>query len=161
MRPFAEVGFGWGLREGARSLVLALIAGLTFGLWMVAADHWLFAGIVPASQRALFAGPEYPTILYLVLRDEVLLRGLLLPVLLWAGLAHKPWLAITMTALVAWPLLNLGYFTALDWSALVATRELALHVAAGCLWGWLCWRHGWLAGVTGHFAAYAALLPLS
>ena len=164
MRPFAATGFVWGLRHDARSLVVAIAAGLAFGLWMVAADRWLFAGIVPASQHALFAGPEYLTIVWLVLRDEVVLRALVFPLLLWAGLARQrlgPPLAILLTALVGWPLLNLGYFADLAWSAPVVARELTLHVAAGSLWGWLCWRHGWLAGLTGHVAAYAALLPLS
>ena len=164
MRPFAETGFAWGLRNDARSLALALGAGLAFGLWMVAADRWLFAGIVPASQHALFAGPEYWAIGWLVLRDEVLLRGLVLPLLLWAGFAwrrQRPPIAIFLTALIAWPLLNSGYIGTLHWSVQVAARELTLHVAAGSLWGCLCWRHGWLAGLTGHLAAYGALLPLS
>lgn len=159
MKPFAETGFVWGLRHGGRSFALAIGAGLAFGLWMVAADRWLFPEIVPAAQQALFAGPDYPTIAWLVLRDEVLLRALALPLLLWAGV--RGLLAVLLTALVAWPLLNLGYTANLDWSALVMARELTLHVAAGCLWGWLCWRHGWLAGLSGHLAAYGPLLPLS
>ena len=145
-------------------MVLAIGVGLAFGLWMVAADRWFFAAIVPASQHALFAGPEYLTLGWLVLRDEVLLRGLVLPLLLWVGFARPrlgPPVAILLTALVAWPLLNSGYAASLDWSTLVTARELTLHVAAGSLWGWLCWRHGWLAGLTGHVAAYGALLPLS
>jgi hypothetical protein len=164
LRPFAETGCAWGLRHSGRSLALAIGAGLAFGLWMVAADRWVFAAIVPSSQQALFTGPEYVTIAWLVLRDEVLLRGLVLPLLLWAGLSRHhlgPPVAILLTALVAWPLLNFGYAGSLTWSALVLSRELTLHVAAGCLWGWLCWRHGWLAGLTGHIAAYGALLPLS
>jgi hypothetical protein len=164
LKPFAETGFAWGLRHGARSLTLAVGAGLAFGLWMIVADRWLFSAIVPASQHALFAGPEYLTIGWLVLRDEVLLRGLVLPVLLWTGFARLrlgPPIAIFLTALIAWPLLNSVYAASLDLSALVVMRELTLHVAAGSLWGWLCWRHGWLAGLTGHVAAYGALLPLA
>lgn len=162
--PFAKVGFAWGLRHGFRSLAIAAAAGFAFGLWMVAADRWLFAAIVPAAQHALFHLSAWPTILFLILRDEVVLRGVILPLLLWTIFARRrngPLVAVLLTALVAWPLLNLAYVGSINWSGIVAARELGLHFAATALWGWLCWRHGWLAGLAAHLAAYAALIPLS
>lgn len=70
------------------------------------------------------------------------------------------WTAIALVALVAYPLSALGYFRALDWTAPTAVREAVLHGGAGLLWGWLCRRHGWLAGLAGHLAAHLALQPL-
>jgi hypothetical protein len=32
--------------------------------------------------------------------------------------------------------------------------------AVGSVWGWLYWRHGWLAGVAGHSATHLVMDPL-
>ena len=152
-------------------MVIAVTAGLAFGLWMVIADTAVFAAIIPHSQRVLFEQTplalQLPVIAGLVIYDEVLLRLLALPLLVAALSAVTKqrtsvawWAAILITAAVLWPLLTLRYLTVLDWSALTVLREISLHVAAGTLWGWLCWRHGWLSGLTGHLSAYLALVPL-
>ena len=70
------------------------------------------------------------------------------------------YLAIAVVAFVAYPLWSHRYFAGLQWSALTAARELALHFSATALWGWLYWRHGWLAAVTAHGAAHLTLEPL-
>ena len=62
--------------------------------------------------------------------------------------------------LVLYPLGTWGYFGTLDWSGETVARELLLHGGQGVLCGWLYWRHGWLAGVTGHICAQLALQPL-
>lgn len=161
-------GFAFGLRFGLRSLGVALAAGLALGLWIAVADTWLFAAAVPASQHDLFEATPLAarllTIALLVVRDEVVLRLFVLGGLVWlfgrrAGAAGQ-WLAILLTALIAWPLLSRGYVASLDLSTLTIVREIILHGAAGILWGWLCLRHGWLAGLAGHFSAYFAMVPL-
>jgi len=30
----------------------------------------------------------------------------------------------------------------------------------GCVWGWLYWRHGWLAAVAGHVLTHPVLDPV-
>ena len=32
--------------------------------------------------------------------------------------------------------------------------------AVGCVWGWLYWRHGWLAALAGHTSTHLVLDPL-
>ncbi|PLK25701.1 hypothetical protein [Novosphingobium sp. TH158] len=158
-------------RHGARSLALAAGAGLTFGAWMALADATLFSTIVPQVQRDMVAeaGPLARIAWFArgALIDELQLRLVALTGITWSVMAltgrRGPavhWLAILLTAFVAYPLVARGYFTGLEWSALTVIRELSLHGAAGVLWGWLCWRHGWLAGLTGHIAAHASLQPL-
>ena len=50
-----ELGFGLLPRQGLRSLGLALIAGLGFGVWMALADASLFASAIPEVQRLMTA----------------------------------------------------------------------------------------------------------
>jgi hypothetical protein len=160
-------GFAFGLRFGLRSLGAALAAGLVLGLWIAFADTWLFSPIVPASQHALFEATPFAarllTIALLVLRDEVVLRLIVLGGLVWLfGRSSDAarWLAILFTALVAWPVLSHGYIVGLVLSAPTIAREILLHGMAGIVWGWLCLRHGWLAGFVGHLGAYLAMVPL-
>lgn len=164
---FAKAGIALGLRNGWRSLAIAAVAGTGFGIIMATADLTVFAAAVPASQKALFAAPDLPFIGALVLYDELVLRligmtALTLLVMAVTGRrgAAVHWAAIALTAMVLWPLSARGYLVQLDWSALTAAREVTLHGGAGLVWGWLCWRHGWLAGLIGHLSAYAGLIPL-
>lgn len=163
----APTGFALGFRNGWRSFGIALAAGLGVGASIALADLSLFAGIVPVSQKQLLAEPSLPLIGALVLYDELVLRFAGLTALTWlltrvtgkqSDIIH--WIAIALTAGVLWPLSARGYIATLDWSALTLLREVTLHGGAGMAWGWLCWRHGWLAGLAGHLAAYGALVPM-
>jgi hypothetical protein len=170
LRP-RELGFVLTLRHGLRSLVLAAVLGLSFGLWMAIADAWLFASAVPRVQHEMLASVPTLSRIALFARgalfDEVEFRLIALTGLAWLIArttgwrdGRAVWSAILLVALVLYPLGTWGYFGALDWSGLTVTRELLLHGGAGVLWGWLYWRHGWLAGVTGHVAAHLSLQPL-
>ncbi len=165
------LGFGILPRQGLRSLAIALIAGLAFGLWMALADAALFAGAVPDVQRLMVAQMSTSERIMWFARgalvDEMIFRLIALTALAWclalmSGLrgGALAWPAILLTALVVYPLGSWAYLSALEPGALTALRELALHGAAGVLWGWLYWRHGWLSGVTGHIAAHLSLQPL-
>jgi len=168
---FSDTGFSLYPRQGARSLTIGLAAGLAFGCWMAAADATVFASAVPASQQAILASTTAVERIAAYARgalgDEIALRLIVMTVLVWLLMAISRkrgkavhWAAIVLTAFVAWPLWASAYVTSLDWSALTVLREVLLHSAAGTLWGWLCWRHGWLTGLTGHIGAHLALQPL-
>ncbi|MGE3691942.1 MAG: hypothetical protein AB7F98_11240 [Novosphingobium sp.] len=170
LRP-RELGFVLTLRHGARSLLLALGMGLAFGVWMAAADTWLFSAAVPQVQHdMLHSMSALHRIAWFsrgALSDEILFRFVALTCLAWTIARYSGWRdgkavwpAILAVALLIYPLGTWGYFASLDWSALTAAREVLLHGAAGVLWGWLYWRHGWLAGVAGHVAAHISLQPL-
>lgn len=166
-----ELGFALTLRQGRRSALVALLAGLAFGVWMALADALLFAGAIPATQHeAVRTVPLFDRLAWHargVLFDEAVFRLICVTGLAWLIAAASgrrgawiAWTAIMLAALVIYPLGTPSYFRTLDWTALTVARELALHGAAGVLWGWLYWRHGWLAGVLGHMAAHLALQPL-
>ncbi|MFM5929428.1 MAG: hypothetical protein ACKOPQ_00800 [Novosphingobium sp.] len=158
-------------RHGLRSLGIAAGAGLAFGAWMALADASLFQSVVPQVQHDMVAeaGPLARIAWFArgALVDEIQLRLVALTGLTWGAVAltgkqsaRLHWLCIAATAFIVWPFVARGYFAGLDWSVLTGLREATLHGAAGMLWGWLCWRHGWTAGLTGHVAAHASLQPL-
>ncbi|MEJ6008724.1 hypothetical protein [Novosphingobium aquae] len=158
-------------RQGLRSLGIAAGAGLAFGAWMAFADTTVFASVVPQVQHDMEAeaGPLARIAWFArgALFDEVQLRLIALPLITWAAMAATGrrgdwlhWLAVLLTAFAAYPIIAYGYFAGLEWSVLTALRELTLHGAAGVLWGWLCWRHGWMAALVGHVAAHVSLQPL-
>lgn len=170
LRP-RELGFFLTFRHGTRSLRLAALAGLVFGLWMAVADTWLFASVVPPVQHELLATTSTSSRIWQfaggAFFDEIEFRLIALTGLAWLIArstgwrdARAVWPAILAVALVLYPLGTWGYFGTLDWSGMTVARELLLHCGAGVLWGWLYWRHGWLAGVTGHISAHLALQPL-
>lgn len=161
--------FGW------RSLLTGVAAGLAFGCWMALADATMFAGAVPEVQREILNAGGLMSRLALFMRgsliDELVLRLIGQSALIWAIIivsgrrgAAAAWPAILLVAFVLWPLWASGYIRELDWTTLTLAREVALHGAAGVLWGWLCWRHGWLTGLAGHESAHLSLqllLPLT
>lgn len=166
-----DLGLGVLPRQGLRSLGLALLAGLLFGAWMALADATVFTGAIPEVQRLMVAQMSAPERIAWFARgallDEVIYRLIGLTGAVWCLAlvtrlrgAALMWPAILLVALVAYPAGTWDYFSALEPSALTAARELALHGAAGVLWGWLYWRHGWLSAVTGHVAAHLSLQPL-
>ena len=167
----AELGLALRPRRGLRSLALALGAGLAFGLYMALADATLFAGAIPEVQRQMVAQmPAGERIVWFArgaLVDELLYRLIGLTAIAWCLAQVTPWRggvlvwpAILLAAFALYPAGNWAYFAALEPGPLTVLREIALHGAAGVLWGWLYWRHGWLSGVTGHVAAHLSLQPL-
>jgi hypothetical protein len=60
---------------------------------------------------------------------------------------------------VAYPAFHLDYLQTLTPSALTVLREVMLH-GAGILWGYLYWRYGLVAAITGHISAHLSLEPL-
>ena len=166
-----DLGFALLPRRGWRSLALAAGLGLAFGAYMALADSLVFSSVIPEVQRAMRVqmplGERLEFFARGSLADEIEFRLLALTAIAWglAGVTRSTgpkvhWAAILLTALVVYPLGNWNYFRFLDPSALTVLREIALHGAAGVLWGWLYWRHGWLSGLTGHVSAHLTLQPL-
>lgn len=165
-----RLGLSLTLRHGLRSLAIAVAAGMAFGAWMALADATFFRGAVPDVQHWMVAHLTAPQRIALAWRgalfDEVVLRLGAVTVLVWLGRYvgltgwRACWPAILAAAGLAWSLTVLPYLSDLHWSAPVILREVLLHVAAGTLWGWLYCRHGWLAGMAGHWAAHLTLQPL-
>ena len=170
LRP-RELGLFLTFRHGTRSLRMAVLAGLALGLWMAMADTWLFAGVVPPAQHELLRNMSTFARIAVFARgalfDEIWFRLIALTGLAWLiarGTGWRDgravWPAILAVAVVLYPLGTWEYFRTLDWSGMTVAREVLLHGGAGVLWGWLYWRHGWLAGVSGHICAHLALQPL-
>jgi hypothetical protein len=138
---------------------MALADGTVFAAVVPEVQHWML-GTMDLGQRLAFAARG-------VVFDEIVLRFGVLAALVWALARVRGrtddatwWVAILIVALAVYPLSAWSYFSALDWSGLTVAREVLLHGGAGALWGWLCWRHGWLAGLAGHLAAHLSLQPL-
>lgn len=166
-----ELGFGLLPRNGWRSLTLAVVLGLAFGAWMALADTTVFASAYPEVQRQMVEQLPVASRIALHARgalvDEVIYRLIGVTAIAWCcALVSRlrgpalAWPAILFAALIAYPLGTWDYFSALEPGAMTVLRALALHGAAGVLWGWLYWRHGWLCAVTGHIAAHLTLQPL-
>lgn len=167
----ASAGISIRPQEGARSLAMAAMLGLAWGLAMILADVTIFHDAVPKLYTSVLVSRT--TIERLtnsavgVTLEEVLYRGLAF-IALVAVLrrfaspeARWPyWLAIASVAMVIYPLFHQGYLAGLEDGALPILREFALHGTAGMAWGWLCWRHGWISGLTGHLVAHLAIDPL-
>jgi hypothetical protein len=163
-------GLGLGVLPpgGIRALGVAAAIGLAFGIWMAAADAFLFRAAVPAGQTAFVATTSaLDRIAYFAPRavlDEILFRLLLLSALIrvLAGGARPPPAARCWIAIVAGSAIYLLFHPA--WLAtpepLVLAREAALHLSAGILWGYLYWRQGLLAAITAHVGAHLSLQPL-
>lgn len=171
LAPWRQTGLSILPRRGWRSLALAGLLGMGFGLYMALADRLVFAGAVPPMQHMMVRdwplGTRWSYFFTGAFLDEVKLRLAAMTLLAWVASRWRQPVPdgamraiIVAVALVAYPVSALDYFTALPWSALTLARELCLHGTAGMLWGWLYWRNGWSAAVVGHLAAHVTLQPL-
>jgi hypothetical protein len=138
---------------------------------MALADRFLFSSAVPETQTSFVSSlSAYQRILFFAkaaVTDEVVFRLVLMTALVWliaklngAIRSWCYWVAILVTAIIAYPLGHLVYLASLAPTILVAAREIALHGLAGIVWGYLYWRHGLLASIVGHVAAHLSLQPL-
>jgi hypothetical protein len=144
---------------------------------MAVADAFLFRAVVPASQTTMVTATSamQRIVLFapLAMLDEIGFRLLLMSALAWLltlpmafgdppspGRNLRFWVAIITVAGIYLPL-HPSYLASLGpLTPMVATREVALHLSAGILWGYLYWRYGLIAAMAGHTSAHLTLQPL-
>ena len=153
--------------HGGRYLVVrAVLIGLVFGVYAAVADGLVFRAHLPAAQAASIATiPAWQRIagfMPLVVVDEDVYRLGLVSLLAWCLGASKRGatafrLAIVAVAIV-YVLLHLQLATAGGpLTPVLGVREVAVHVSAGCLWGYLFWRHGLTTAIVAHASAHVSL----
>jgi hypothetical protein len=182
--PILDVARAWnrlGLRvlpqDGLWPIVTAVMLGLAFGAYMAVADAFLFRAVVPASQTMMVdeanAVQRIALFVPLAVLDEIEFRLLLMSAVVWlltiSTEGRDPvsprrnlrfWVAIIAVAIIYLPL-HPTYLASLGpLTPMLASREVALHVAAGILWGYLYWRSGLVASIAGHVSAHLTLQPL-
>ena len=138
--------------------VILAIAGVTASILVL--DGLLFRQhLTPDYVRAFTSPliPRLPVLSLIAAIDEFKYRLLLMTVLvaLQKLVFGKLSVASFVAAIVISQFVNVGSLVLAD-PVYAALR----YWAVGCVWGWLYWRHGWLAAVTGHAASQLLLGPL-
>ena len=101
--------------------------------------------------------PRLPVLSLIAAIDEFRYRLLLMTaiVALQKLVFGKLSAATFIAAIVISPFVNVGSLVLAD--PVYATLR---YWAVGCVWGWLYWKHGWLAAVAGHAGSHLLLDPL-
>ena len=100
--------------------------------------------------------PRMPLLMVLAVTDEMKFRLVLMSVLFvliaaWRGKVAFGW---AIAAIVLSQFVNSAAAVLDD-----PLYSILRYWAVGCVWGWLYWRHGWLAAVIGHAATHLVLDP--
>lgn len=145
-------------RRAAARDTLAAILGVTSFILIL--DATVFRGTLSHEYVAFYTGPLVPrvwAISLLAATEEVKFRLVLMtaPAMLATWLTGRltPSSAIAIILLAQFA--NVGHLVLAD--PLYATLRFWL---VGSVWGWLYWRHGWLAALIGHAATHPLLDPL-
>lgn len=141
----------------ARAVVLAVVGVTVFILLL---DGWLFRAHLPQRYVDFYTSPLSPrtfVVCAMAMIEEVKYRLLLMTALVvLARLARVP-----MMPALLWGIVIVAQFAnvhpwVLD-DPLYATLR---YWVVGCTWGWLYWRHGWVAALLGHGVNHLLLDPL-
>jgi Type II CAAX prenyl endopeptidase Rce1-like len=145
-------------RRAAFKAGLACVIGVT--LWCVLLNTLVFNDALPSGLREFYTSPLWPrTLLFSVLAfsEELIYRLVVMTVFVMVGVrllgrAHSSWfvLSIAVAQLVC------------IWPAVPASPAYALllYWPAGCAWGWLYWRHGWVIAALAHSVIHSVLDPI-
>lgn len=129
------------------------IAGVTA---LILAWDALFRQSLPGWYAQSFAHPQTTDLMLASVIEEVKFRLILLTALIGVltlmRLNSVAWIA---TAIVLAQAVNVGPMLYLypAWS-------IGRFLAAGCVWGWLYWRHGWATAALAHSSTHLVLDPL-
>jgi len=149
-----------------RPALRGTMIGMLFGVYIALADGIVFRAHLPAGQvasvTALPAWERIAVFVPLVVVDELVYRLCLVSLLAWVlGAGRRNATAIRISIVVtalAYVVLHLRLVTGGGpLTPILATRELALHVTAGVLWGYLFWRNGLTTAVVAHMGAHVTL----
>ncbi len=145
-------------RAAAVRTIGACILGVT--LFVLVLDALIFRHSLPPGYAAFYTSPLLPRTPVLCVMAAIeefkfrllLMTGLTMAVALRRGrVSNGQFIAIILVSqlCLVWPMV------------LAAPLYGALRYwAVGAVWGWLYWRHGWLAGLAGHATTHLLLDPL-
>lgn len=145
-------------RATAVRAVVASILGVT--LFVLLLDALIFRRSLPPGYAAFYTSPllpRTPVLCVMAVIEEfkfrlLLMTGLAMTVALWRErVSDRQFIAIILASqlCLVWPFV------------LAAPLYGALRYwTVGAVWGWLYWRHGWLAGLAGHATTHLLLDPL-
>ena len=144
--------------RAASIAVLVVIAGVTG--FVVVLDGLMFRHQLTPDYVRFFTSPlipRLPLFSFLAAVEEFKYRLLLMTALVAVQKLVRGKLSPMnfIAAIVISQFVNVGAFVLAD-PVYAALR----YWAVGCVWGWLYWRHGWLAAVIGHAACHLLLDPL-
>ena len=150
----------------------ALLAGAAVGVTLVATDALVFLRHLPAAMQPLFTIPLWKrllgSVLYGGITEELFMRLFLVSLAAWLcgrwwrtpdGMptAGAFWVAIVLVAV----LFGLGHLPATSAITPLTTtlvlRALILNGIAGITFGYLYWRYGLEAAMTGHMGAHLVM----
>ncbi|MGH6787741.1 MAG: CPBP family glutamic-type intramembrane protease [Novosphingobium sp.] len=147
-------------RDGRAAIRDAIAAVVGVTLFVVALDALLFRPHLASGYVTFYTGPLLPRVWVVSMMAAIeeiefrllLMTGLAILVALARGRVAAP---VMIAIVVAAQFANVGDLVLAD--PLYATLRYWL---VGCVWGWLYWRHGWLAALAGHVAVHPLLDPL-
>ena len=159
----ARLPYSGGLRlrpadwNAAAIAIAASIIGVTLFILML--DAVIFRNSLPADYVAFYTRPLLPRVIIACVMsgvEEVIYRLILMTLLIimvtrWRG---PPASATVVAVILLSQFMNIG--------ALVVADPLYASLrfwAVGSVWGWLYWRHGWLAALIGHGSTHLLLDP--
>lgn len=146
-------------RRRAVAAVAFCVVGVTIFVWLL--DCVFFRDHLAAGYVAFYTSPlvpRVPIVCLLAMLDEVQYRLLLMSTLMLAA-----------TALIGrtppgWCVLLIIIFAQAAHSGRVVIDDPVYgslrYLVAGCIWGWLYWRHGWVSALTAHGFIHVLLDPL-
>ena len=137
--------------------IVASIAGVT--IFVLVVDGLLFRGHLAREYLDFYTSPLLPRVWVISAKagiEEikyrlVLMTGLALAYTILRGKLDTP---AAVAIIIAAQFANVGNLVLAD--PLYGTLR---YWVVGCVWGWLYWRHGWLAALVGHVATHPLLDP--
>jgi hypothetical protein len=133
-------------------------------------DGIIFRHTLPVSNAHLFSGPDLIGRVGLftlkAMLDEVAFRLFVMAAIIAVGgwLVHDGYGEaapfVFVIAILAAQALNLGLQLPPPPTAREAAYDLLHFYFPGVVWGWLCWRHGFVSAFVGHPLTLLALQPL-
>lgn len=144
----------WTLAMRAVLLCIALVTG-----FIVALDALLFREHLSSAYLATYSSPPWPRMLSLSLLaaiEEVQFRLALMTALAAVAVRIQGRLTVpaAIAIIAAAQFANIGDFVLAD-----PLYAIPRYWLVGCAWGWLYWRHGWVAALAGHSLTHLLLDP--